>query len=109
MDAGDALDQGALAGTVVADQGGDLAGSDVEIDAAQHVHGSEALLDTPQAEQRLIRRRYGCLLGGWDGHRDLLRRWIDGSAADHGPRECGKGLGGPSRQERAPELEAGVT
>ncbi len=52
VDAGDALDQGALAGTVVADEGGDLARADVEVDAAQHVHGTETLLDAAQAEDR---------------------------------------------------------
>ena len=39
-----ALDQGALAGAVVADEGGDLPGSDVEVDAAQDVDGAEALV-----------------------------------------------------------------
>ena len=52
MDAGDALDQGALAGAVVADEGGDLAGADVQVDAPQDVHGAEALVDAPQLEQR---------------------------------------------------------
>ncbi len=42
-----------LAGSVVADQRGDPAGADVEVDAAQHVDGSEALVDAAQAEQGL--------------------------------------------------------
>ena len=59
VDAGDALDQGALAGAVVTDERGDLAGADVEVDAAEHVHGAEALLDAAQAEQRRCRSSGG--------------------------------------------------
>ena len=77
VDAGDALDQGALAGAVVADQRGDLARRDVEVDAAQHVHGAEALLDPAQAEQRLrpeVADGRGGRLGTAVGHRRLSER-----------------------------------
>ena len=48
VDAGDPLDQGALAGAVVADERGHAPGGDVEVDALEHVYGSEALVDAPQ-------------------------------------------------------------
>ena len=51
-----ALDQRALAGAVVADERGHLPGVDVEVDAVQHVHGAEALVDPPQGQQRLSLR-----------------------------------------------------
>ena len=53
MDAGDALDQGALAGAVVTDEGGDLPEGDVQVDAPQDVDGTEALVDVAELEQRL--------------------------------------------------------
>ena len=56
VDAGDALDQGALAGAVVPDQRGHLAGVDVEVDVLEHVHRSEALVDAAQRQQRSTAR-----------------------------------------------------
>ena len=56
VDAGDALDQGGLAGAVVADEGGHLAGVDVEVDVVQDLHGAEALVDASEAQERLVRR-----------------------------------------------------
>ena len=52
MDAGDALDERRLAGAVVADEGDDLTGVDVEVDVGQHLHGAEALVIALQLEQR---------------------------------------------------------
>ena len=52
VDAADALDQRGLAGAVVADQRGDLAGVDGEVDVAQHLDRAEALVDPAQLEQR---------------------------------------------------------
>jgi hypothetical protein len=46
------LIKGALSGTVVADQGGDLAGGDVEVHPSEDVHGAEALVDAAQTEHR---------------------------------------------------------
>jgi len=47
VDAADALDQGRLAGAVVADERGDLAGRHREVDLTQYLHRAEALL-TPR-------------------------------------------------------------
>ena len=62
VDAADALDQGGLAGAVVADQRGDLAGVGGEVDVVQDLHRAEALVDPAQLEQ------------GGRGHGGLLRR-----------------------------------
>ena len=51
VDARDALDQGALACAVVADERGDLAGIHRQVDVAQDVHGAEALVDALELEQ----------------------------------------------------------
>ena len=45
VDAGETLHERRLAGAVVADQRGDLAGVDREVDVVQHVHRAEALVD----------------------------------------------------------------
>jgi hypothetical protein len=50
--AGDDLDQRGLAGAVVADEGDDLAGGDLEVDLRQGLHGAEPLADPLQPEQR---------------------------------------------------------
>ena len=54
VDAGDALDQRRLAGAVVADEGHDLAGRDVEVDLVEGLDGAEALRDSAQLEDRLV-------------------------------------------------------
>ena len=54
VDPGDALDQRALAGAVVAHQRGDLAAAYVEVHTAEHMDGPEALLDATQAEDRRV-------------------------------------------------------
>ena len=54
VDAGDALDQRALARAVVPDQGGDLPGRDVQVDAGQRLHRAEALADVLQPQQRRV-------------------------------------------------------
>ena len=51
VDAGEALDQGALAGTVVADERGHMPEADGEVDVVQDLHGTEALVDAAQLEQ----------------------------------------------------------
>ena len=72
VDAGDPLDQGGLAGAVVTDQGGHLAGPGVEIDALEDVHRAEALLDAAQAEQRRGRAAAGGRGLGGLGHAPSL-------------------------------------
>ena len=52
VDAGDALDQGRLAGAVVADEGHHLAGPDLEVDLRERLDGAEALRDPVELEQR---------------------------------------------------------
>ena len=61
MDAGDALDQRRLAGAVVADEGHDLTGPDLELDVRERLDGAEALRDPVKLEQgsRCRRRRHG--------------------------------------------------
>ena len=56
VDARDGLDERRLAGAVVADQGDDLVRADVEVDAAEGLHGAEALGDPPQREHGRLRR-----------------------------------------------------
>jgi hypothetical protein len=56
VDAGEALDQGALAGAVVTDQRGDLAGTDVEVDPPQDLDRPEALVDASQRKERRVAR-----------------------------------------------------
>ena len=50
VDARHALDQRRLAGAVVADEGGDLAGTHREVDLVQHLHRAEALVDPAQLQ-----------------------------------------------------------
>ena len=49
---GQHLDEGRLAGAVLAEQAVDLAGTDVEVDAAEREHAGEALHDAAHLEQR---------------------------------------------------------
>jgi hypothetical protein len=51
VDARNALDQGALAGTVVTHQRGDLACVDRQVDTLEHAHGAETLVDTLELQQ----------------------------------------------------------
>ena len=57
IDAGDDLDQRRLARAVLAEQRVNLAGADVERDAAQRAHAGKALLEVAHLEQRIDRRR----------------------------------------------------
>ncbi len=50
--AGQHLDQGGLAGAVLAEQAVHLAGRDVEVDAVQRADAGELLDDAPHREQR---------------------------------------------------------
>ena len=50
VDAGDALDERRLAGAVVADEGHDLAGRDVEVDLVERLHRAEAF-ETPRSSR----------------------------------------------------------
>jgi hypothetical protein len=45
VDPADAFDHRGRARAVVADEGGHLAGMDVEVDVTQDLHGAEALVD----------------------------------------------------------------
>ena len=92
VDAGDALDQGALAGAVVTDEGGDLAGVDLEVDTVQHLHRAEALVDSREGQKWCAARGGALLLCCGDGHRFSVRsceqRWLParGLAATAGGR-----------------------
>ena len=52
VDAGDALDERALARSVVTSESRHLSGVDVEVDALEHVHRPEGLRDASQRQQR---------------------------------------------------------
>jgi hypothetical protein len=52
VDAADAFDEGRLAGAVVADERGHLAGAHRQVDGTEHLDGTEALLDPAQLQQR---------------------------------------------------------
>jgi hypothetical protein len=54
VDPGDALDQDRFAGPIVAGQGGDLAGGNIEIYVDERMNGAEALTDAPKPEKRLV-------------------------------------------------------
>jgi hypothetical protein len=54
VDAGDRLDQRALARPVVTDDRRHLTGGDVQVDVAQHAYRAEALADINQAQQRPV-------------------------------------------------------
>ena len=56
--AGEHLDQGRLAGAVLADQGVHLAGVGGEVHAGQGMHAGEALVDVPDGQDRVAGR--GC-------------------------------------------------
>ena len=49
MSAGDRLDEGRLAGAVVADQSLDLAGIDIEVDLTKRTQGPEELANPAQS------------------------------------------------------------
>ena len=55
LHAGETLDEGRLAGAVVADEGGDLAGVGLEVDALQDADRAEALDDPVQFDDRRVR------------------------------------------------------
>ena len=71
-DAGDGLDQRRLAGAVVADEGDDLAGVDVEVDVLERLHRPEALGDPAQLQEGTGAGRRlggaGLRLGGHRGY-----------------------------------------
>ena len=50
VDAGDALDEGRLAGAVVADEGHHLTGTDLEVDLVERLHGTEVFRHSPDVE-----------------------------------------------------------
>ena len=58
VDTRDALGEDGFAGAVVAAQGRDLAGGEVEVDAIQRLHGSEVLVDAADLEERLGHLRH---------------------------------------------------
>ena len=88
----DGLDERRLAGAVVADEGDDLAGVDVEVDAVERLHRAEALADAAQLEQRTGAGRRlggaGLRLGGHPGY------WIPASlhAGAYAPVQISVGL-----------------
>ena len=69
VDAGQDLDQRRLAGAVLADQRGDLAGIEREADIVQRAHAGEALRDAGKREARLARpARRRAAMAARDGH-----------------------------------------
>ena len=98
VDAGDPLDEGALAGAVVTDERGDLPGVGVEVDALQDVHRAEALVHPPQRQQGGVPVGGGVRVdGARDGHADLAGQG-DGAA---GLSTDGRGADGPVLGHRA--------
>ena len=89
VDPADALDQSGLAGAVVADERGDLAGVDGEVDVVQHLDGAEALVDARAAPAA------GSLSHGWSPFRQGVRRLapVERCAACAG-RPCGASRSG---------------
>ena len=57
LDTADDLHQRRFAGAILAEQRDDLAGADVEVDAAERVNTRKALLNRPELEQRRARHR----------------------------------------------------
>jgi hypothetical protein len=53
VDAGDGLDEGRLAGTVVADQRYDFGRIDIEVHIRQRLHGAKVLADVAELQERL--------------------------------------------------------
>ena len=86
LDPGDRLDQRRLAGAVVADQGDDLAGVDLEVDVDERLDTAEALADAGGTEQGLRTHSFGiaevlptkCRTRGAGGHpcRAAAGTWV---------------------------------
>ena len=55
LDTGETLDQGRLSGAVVADEGSDLAGVDLQVHALEDADRAERLLHADQLDDRLFR------------------------------------------------------
>jgi hypothetical protein len=70
LGSGNGLDQGRLAGAVVADQADDLAAVDLEVDVLERLDRAEALREALQREERLRprvgSRGCGCALALFD-------------------------------------------
>ena len=73
VDAGDALHERRLTGAVVADQRGDLARIDVEVDVVEDVDRAETLVELTDLEDGRSHRAF--LLGRWQD----AARWPDGT------------------------------
>ena len=54
LDGIDRAQEGALAGTAGADDGNDLAGTDIDVDALEHFEAAKTLADVPEPQQRLV-------------------------------------------------------
>ena len=81
VQAGDDLDQGGLAGPVVTQHAGDLAGSHLHVDVVQRDHRAIAFPGVDQADQRHAAPAVACLRGVVLARRGFL--WgthIDASA-----------------------------
>ncbi len=55
MHPGDGLDQGGLAGAVVADEGDDLTGADLQVDVGERLDGAEPFGDSAQRQHGFVR------------------------------------------------------
>ena len=89
--AADALDERRLAGAVVADERGDLAGRGAEVDALEDVDRAEALVDAAQREDRVGRSSVDALLpqsAAWRRSRDGGAGVAAARAVRRPPRSC---------------------
>ena len=83
VDPGDALDERALAGTVVTDEGRDLTGVDREVDVLQDVDRTEALVHAAELEERTC-IRHGSTFSQREVDWGMFRRTRRGPCADGG-------------------------
>ena len=101
VDAGQPLDQGALAGAVVPHQRRDLTGAGVEVHVLQDVDRPEAFVHGPQRQQRLG------ALGGCDGSGARDRHVRASQITDGGVLAEGCWRLGPARERAGPSRAVG--
>ena len=75
VDPGDGLDQGRLAGAVVADQRHDLAAANLEVDPVERLDGTERLRDAHTLEERRFSGAPWSRSGGGDARGRPRRPW----------------------------------
>ena len=82
VDAGEDLHQGGLAGPVLADQGVDLTGTELEAAVVERVNAREALADAGHLDQKLSHRGFSL------GSRALVGQIQDQAPGPRGTRGC---------------------